>query len=320
MLSSGRNSRRNWLRIVIMTSAFLAIALGIMGQACANEWIIFDGFVYDTDGVTPVKAMVIAYYPAYPSGIVTGTFMDGYWPYGYYILNGTRSGGIATIYAYTYSDDHSYMNRKSQEVVVDLDGIASGSHVTRNLTLQALPHVPTPTATPTPVPVKPCITYTGHVYCDGVPVKDAGVFCTYGGDTTGAATNETGCYQFTTPNRGGLATIKASYFGTAAVDYPVVPEYGSIVSHNFYINTSPQDNPVPAQTIKNETAAATPVPGNIVATVTPSPKPTLSVTPRMTPGNIDLSGLLKTAAIVAGGVIVVLLVLYCLAILIVTKL
>lgn len=241
MLSSGRESRRSWLRIAIMASAFIAMALCIIGQASAEESIFFDGFVYDTDGVTPVTAIVIVYYPAYPSGIATQTFMDGYWPYGYYIIKGTRSGGIATMYAYTYSADHSRMDRKSPEAVFSLDSVSNGSYLTRNLTLQALSPTPVPTMTSMPI---------------------------------------------TTP--------------------------------------TPTPNPAPA-------TAVTIVPGNSVVTVSPSPTPAVYATPGATPGNNDIpstggnidlsvSGIMKTAAMIVGGVIVMLLVLYCLAILIVTKL
>lgn len=161
MLSSGCESRRSWLRIAIMASAFIAMALCIIGQASAEESIFFDGFVYDTDGVTPVKAIVIVYYPAYPSGIATQTFMDGYWPYGYYIIKGTRSGGIATMYAYTYSVDHSRMDRKSPEAVFSLDSVSNGSYLTRNLTLQALPPTPAVYATPGATPGNNDIPSTG---------------------------------------------------------------------------------------------------------------------------------------------------------------
>lgn len=428
MLSSGHDARRNGLRVAIILSVLLASWAGCSGLSCAEEYLIFDGFVFDTDGVTPVEAMVIAYYPAYPQGIATETYMDGTWqPYGYYMINGARSGGTATIYAYTYNmnADHAYMDRKSQEVVVDLDGYANGSHVTRNLTLQALPHepdpvvtfkgritrsgreaafahvyvsygsylydrtagslgfydfqlayvdrpaemwvtcdgyesphwtttttpggtvnfdwdvpLPAPTSTPppyqTPTPrpcptptVKPYIVYTGIVYCGGVPVKDAGVFCTYGEDTTGVATNATGGYQITMPNRGGLATIKASYFGTSAEDYRIFPEFGSVVRHDFYVTTTHPATATPAPPAGTATPSATIAAGSGTASVTPWPTQKVSATPAAAQGingpplvrwNIDFWGLLKAAALVAGALIAVLLVLYCLAILVVTKL
>lgn len=429
MLSFSLASRRHRLRIAVIAAAALVACFGYVGQAGAADYILFNGFVFDTDGVTPADAMVVVHYPAYPEGIATDTYMDGtFMPYGYYLINGTRSGGMATIYAYTYNlnADHSYMDRKSQEVVINLDEIASDSHVMRNLTLQALPHEPEPVVTfrgritrsgreaafahvfvaygsylydrtasdpgyydfqlsyvnrpaemwvtcdgyesphwttatsaggtvyhdwdlplpppissppppvsptprpcptPSPVPVKPYITYTGRVCVDGVPVKDAGVFCTYSGQTTGVVTNDTGSYLITMANGGGQATLWASYFGITSAQYPVFPAHGSIVNHSFDIGTGSQSTPAPSPTAN--APAATVAPGASAVTVTPSPLPAVSAMPPAAPGdrdwplagwNIDLPGFLMGAAIVAGSIIAVLLVLYCLAVLIVTRL
>ncbi len=133
------------------------MAVFLIPQASAAD-ITFDGIVYDTDGITPVKAIVIVYYPTHLSGIATSTSLDGYWPYGYYLIPTDWCAGTATIYAYTFTDDtgHPYMDRKSQEVVINLNDVALGSYVTQNFTLHTLPHEP-----------DPVVTFQGHITQSG---------------------------------------------------------------------------------------------------------------------------------------------------------
>jgi hypothetical protein len=418
MLLSGLTSRRSWLRALIIVSAIFAMTVFLIPQASAEDTIFYDGFVYDTDGVTPVKAMVIVYDSAYPSGICTSTFMDGYWPYGYYLIKAEKGTGDARRYAYTYNTgdpDHSYMDRKSQEVVDNLDGLANGSYVTRNLILQALPHEPDPTVTfrghitrsgmgvayaqvfvsygsnvrgttadsqgyynfqlsylnrqaemwasyqgyesphwstattpggvvehdwvlpspsstptptpsptpaPTPVPINTDLTFTGHVYNENVPVKDASFYCSYGGFLIRNDTNGSGYYRVYSIYRSGTATLWVTYNGNKSENYMITLAPGLVVNHDFYFNNK-------STPVKNDSPAATSAPGNGTASVTTGPTLAVSASPQATPDtrdlphigtSIDMFKLLKDAGIIVGAIIVVLLVLYCLAILLVTRL